>query len=372
MNTRDDFRKADWFANWKVLLIFAVLSFAFAFGLRAMELPKWDNPSFMVDGEYIMGTHDAYAWLAGVKGVGKAATNPMSILVKMLGSITGAQYGNIAFWLPAVFAGFTAMAAFAWGLLTGGPWIGFCAGVYATSIPMFLFRTRLSYYDTDLVTLLFPLIISFLMARWISWGIRSSWLPGDSKVESFRPQVWQYLLPVVGGICVSFGRQWHGDVFLFGLYTLFASLFLVFLCGTKENRPVLLEGLTYFCVTAMLGWIGAVLSIACIGFLLKNDFREHRIYKKIYFYLLVMLAAVLFSDTGMQLYYLGEKVLSYLKPVADAAEKSVAQIHYPGIAQSVIEAQNISFEVLFNNLTGNMYLSGFGLVGFLFLLVRRP
>ncbi|WP_415715187.1 hypothetical protein [Maridesulfovibrio sp.] len=372
MNTCDDVQNSKWSSDWKILILFALLSYLFAFGLRAMELPKWGNPAFMVDGEYILGTHDAYAWLAGAKGVGRAVDNPMAELVRVLGSVTGAPYGNIAFWLPAVFAGFTAVAAFAWGVLLGGPWLGFCAGVFATSIPMFYYRTRLSYYDTDVVTLLFPLIISFLMIFWLNRGIRNRWLPDGVRIQSFQPTMFEYFLPVLGGVFVSFGKFWHTDVFSFGLYTIFAATFLVFICASKENRPILLRGITLFVLPALFGWIGGALSILFIAALIKIDIQKYHFFKNVYFYLFIVLVALVLSDAGVLLINLFSKMQSYLKPISDAAQASVAQLHYPSIGQSVIEAQNIKFAALLNDLTGNMYLSCFGLFGFLFLLARRP
>ncbi|NDV22150.1 STT3 domain-containing protein [Desulfovibrio sp. JC022] len=372
MNTRDESHKSGWAVDWKVFLLFAVLSFVFAFGLRAMNYPKWDNPAFMVDGEFIMGTHDAYCWLAGAKGVGKAATNPMSGLVKVIGAVTGAKYGNIGFWLPAVFAGFTGIAAFAWGMLVAGPWIGFCAGVYATSVPMFYFRTRLSYYDTDLVTLLFPLLISLLLARWLSWGMRRGWFSFEEQVAKFKPALWQYLIPLSAGALVSYGRLWHGDVFLFGLFALFASVFLALFCGSRENRPELLKGLVLFSAAALWGWIGIALALVLIAANQRLKAGDVPLLGNIYVYLSLIAALLIFSEAGMQLLFLGQKILSYLKPVADVATTEQAKIHYPGITQSVIEAQNIEWGVLLQNLTGNTYLSVFGLLGFLFVLYRRP
>ncbi|TIH18015.1 hypothetical protein D0S45_05510 [Marinifilum sp. JC120] len=372
MNTHDESSRLEWFSDWKIYILFALMSFVFAFGLRCIDLPKWDNPAFMIDGEYILGTHDAYAWLAGAKGVGRAVNNPMAWLVKTIGEVTGAQYGNIAFWLPAVFAGFTAIAAFSWGLLVAGPWIGLCAGVFSTSIPLFYFRTRLSYYDTDLVTLLFPLLISVLLAYWVSRGIRNSWLPGVGKKDSFQPSIPDYFIPVVAGGCVSYGRLWHGDVFLFGLFVLFASIFLVLFCGDKESRPVLLKGLTAFCLAAMLGWVGLLLSAVLIIISEKKEIKSQSFLGSIYLYLLVILLVLIFSDAGVKIGYLLSKIQSYLKPVSDVVEKSTAQIYYPSIGQSVIEVQNVKLVALLSDLTGNMYLSCFALLGFLFLLAKRP
>lgn len=369
---RQEFQKPAWMNDWKVFLLFSLVSFAFAFGLRCMDFPKWNDPAFMINGEYIMGTHDAYYWLAGAKGIGSAVDNPMSTIVRFLGNITGQQYGNIAFWLPAVFAGFTAIAAFAWGVLVGGPWVGLVSGVFTSSIPAYYFRTRLSYYDTDVVTLFFPLLISVLLARWVSLGIRDSWKPQNNKNIDFKPTVWGYSLPIFAGLLTANGSLWHANVVTFGQLSVFVALGLTLLCGTKESRPALLRGLVLFLISSFSGIFGLISAVLLLIIFVHPAVRKHKLYDNFYVYLALFLAIVAFNGMGQTLVSsVLVKVSSYLKPVTTAV-KAVTGPQYPGIAQSVIEAQNISFEVLFSNLTGSALLGWLGFASFAFALILRP
>lgn len=358
--------------NWKVFVLFSLISFAFAFGLRCIDLPKWSDPSFMVHGEYIMGTHDAYFWLAGAKGIGSAVENPMAGLIRVLGAVTGAQYGNIAFWLPAVFAGFCAMAAFAWGMLVGSSFVGLVSAVYATSIPAYYFRTRLSYYDTDVVTLFFPLLISVLMARWISLGIRKTWLPNKEEIPEFSASVWDYLLLVIAGAITCYGKFWHADVLTFGLMASFFSFALIFLCGSSQSRPELLKGMLVYALAAFMGWIGLAASLLLVGAFLYAPLKENKLCKNIYVLAAAFIAVFALSGMGQNLLWeLSIKFTAYLKPVADEATTSSGPL-YPGIAQSIIEAQNLSFDVLFTNLTGSEVLCWLGFASFAFALFLVP
>ena len=369
---RQEFQKPAWMNDWKVFLIFSLISFAFAFGLRCLDLPKWSDPAFMVHGEYILGTHDAYFWLAGARGVGSAIANPMAGLIRLLGSLTGAQYGNIAFWLPAVFAGFCAMAAFSWGMLVRGPWVGLVSAVYATSIPAYYFRTRLSYYDTDVVTLFFPLLISVLLARWVSQGIRKSWLPQKDKEVEFNPTIIDYCLPILAGAVAAYGKLWHSDVLTFGIIVALIALGLSVVCGTKNNRPVLLRGLVLFFLVAFVGWLGFVLVVLFLIALSFSVVKDNKLYNNTYLYLLILVAIFVLSGLGQDLLVvISGKIGAYLKPVADAST-DISGPQYPGIAQSVIEAQNISFDVLFSNLTGSVFLGWLGFLSFILVLLIRP
>ncbi|WP_320173876.1 STT3 domain-containing protein [Maridesulfovibrio sp.] len=373
MNTREYFRKPEWFSNWKIFLLFALICFSIAFGLRAIELPKWDNPAYMVNGEYIMGTHDAYSWMAGAKGVGSAANNPMSGMLRVLNTVTGIQIGNIAFWLPAVFSGFCAIAAFGWGMLLGGRWVGLLGAVYATSIPAYYLRTRLSYYDTDIITLFFPLLISLLIVCWIKQGIRKRWIPLAGEEKEFVPTLLDYFFPVVAGALGTWGKFWHSDVQTFSVFTLFVSVFLVLLCAKRKNQGILLNGIVLFSLAAFLGYTGVLLSVVMAFVFYQISTTDN---KKYISNLWINLAAIvaIFALSGIWAFifsFISSKVVAYLKPAADNAGAIQGPI-YPGIAQSVIEAQNVPLQTIIDTATGSEVLWWFATIAGLFLFLLRP
>ena len=64
------------------------------------------------------------------------------------------------------------------------------------------------------------------------------------------------------------------------------------------------------------------------------------------------------------------KVETYLKPVAaDSSGKSVV---FPSITQSVVEAQNVSFQDILTRLTPYAWLSVLGFLAFLALMAVKP
>ncbi|WP_415719058.1 STT3 domain-containing protein [Maridesulfovibrio sp.] len=352
---------SSWIAENKLVLLLAVCSFAVAFGLRAMEYGSWSNPAYSVDGEYIMGTHDAYYWLAGAKGVGGAASNPMSALLRCLNSVTGVSYANFAFWLPAVFAGLCALAAFGWGVLLGGPWAGLTGAVYATSIPAFYFRTRLSYYDTDLITLFFPLFISFLLGAYLLPGLRKNWLADDESKEPYRPTTLHYIYVLLGGALTSYGAKWHGDVSTFGMIVFFIAIGLALVCARRDSRAALLRGLLIYSCAAFWGLPGLAVSVLLVAAIHRNMLQSHRLYDNSFFYLALLALPMIFSGEAMSVFSgVFAKIGNYLKPVAAGSSAGIGP-QYPGIAQSIIEAQNIELNELFFNMSGNAAL---GLVGF--------
>ncbi|NDV27188.1 STT3 domain-containing protein [Desulfovibrio sp. JC010] len=317
-----------------------------------------------------MGTHDAYFWLAGAKGVGSAVDNPMAGLLRVLGSITGAPYGNIAFWLPAVFCGFTAVAAFAWGMLLGGPWTGIVASVFATSVPHFYFRTRLSYYDTDLISLLFPLLITVLMARWLVMTTKSSWFKKEES-DDYQPVLTDYLLPFFAGILTCYGDSWHGVVQVFGFGTFLIGLFLALFCSKSNQRLIAMRGLLVFAASGMFGFAGVVVALALICFYLSPQFEKISNYENLYVYLVLFIALSLFSGLGTKLFFVVlNRITSYTKPTADAV-KAAGPV-YPGIAQSIIEAQNVKWADFFSTSGGNVYVGAAAFVCFAACIYYSP
>ncbi len=371
---RHEFERPLWLSQWKIFVLLSVVSFVFAFAIRMLEYPQWvSNPLCSWNGEYIMGTHDAYYWLAGAKGVGSAIDHPMAKLVRILGEITGIEYGNIGFWLPAIFAGFTAVAALIWGMILGGSWVAMAGAVYATTIPAFYFRTRLSFYDTDIVTLLFPVLISGLIAAWLVQGLSVSWFK-DEDSQNFKPTIYDYALPVIAGFMTSFGETWHTDVRMFGFLVVVMGVVLSLICAkSAADRVTLLRGLLIYSLVCFLGLSGVLLVGLLVLSSVNRKFKNNEHLNSLGFMLIALTVVLFFSGAGeVVLQSLYGKVVNYIKPVSESSLIGEKGPVYPGITQSVIEAQNIDFRALFQNIFGNNILGWLGFIAYFGLVLLRP
>ena len=65
-----------------LLVVFTTVS------IRITELPLWLNEAFLVDGGHLMATHDAYVWLAGVKGIGNFIHDPFTRILSLLHNVS--------------------------------------------------------------------------------------------------------------------------------------------------------------------------------------------------------------------------------------------------------------------------------------------
>ena len=87
-----------------LLILALIVTYGVCFLLRMMEYSAWQASYLQIAGEKLMATHDAYAWLAGAKGVNRYSGSPLSELVLLISKVTGLSPGNVGFWLPAIMA----------------------------------------------------------------------------------------------------------------------------------------------------------------------------------------------------------------------------------------------------------------------------
>lgn len=146
----------------------AFLAFLLTFLARLLELPYWGSPSYSLREEYLLATHDAYHWIAGAEGFEFGAGHPMSELVRWFACLSGMDVANAGFWLPLFMGSILAVAVFFWGWALGYPYAGVCAGVLTSLSPGFFARTLLGFYDTDLVILLFAVLLGLGPAIWLT------------------------------------------------------------------------------------------------------------------------------------------------------------------------------------------------------------
>ena len=150
------------------LLFCLLLTFGLTTAARLLELPYWDNPAYRLGNEYLLATHDAYHWIAGAEGFEFGVGHPMSELARLLAQALHTTPALVGFWLPPFMGGVLAIGVFLWGWGLGYPYAGLCAGVLSSLAPAFCARTLLGFYDTDLVVLLFALLLGLIPALWLT------------------------------------------------------------------------------------------------------------------------------------------------------------------------------------------------------------
>ena len=392
----------DW-KQWGKLAAFCGVAFAAVLVFHALEYPQWNVDALKVNGEFIMGTHDAYHWLAGAQGIGHATDLPLSQLLKKTSEWTGIRVGLIGFWLPAIFAGFVSVVMVLWAWTLGRMEIGLAAGVLTALAPGFYFRTRLGYCDTDIVTLLFPIMQGWMLAHWIAPHLRGGFLPAamerrlgvflGEEAQEIRASAPEgtafpgFLWVVVAGIFTRLSNGWHGDITPFSQLLFLLALGLVLLRGKPRVRTHLLWGLAVYALCGYEGTIGLAGAAIILG---VARFRRHWFEpcRRSLWPPLTILLFLLASMGAVQgIWGATEQFAAvYLKPVAqveqnrstgeESSPRSSAQtappVVYPSVTQSVIEAQNETISQTLFRIHPWAELTVLGLLGYGLALAWKP
>ncbi|NCC23931.1 MAG: hypothetical protein EOM25_01835 [Deltaproteobacteria bacterium] len=347
------------------------LPLGFGIILRLFEAPHWDNPSLWVDGEPLMATHDAYAWLAGAEGAGRLTGQPLSLLLKYLAMFTGIDTGVLFFWLPALVAPLVAVPVVLICRFFGAVEAGIPAGVLAASGFGFLARTRIGYGDTDILTLFLPFMLVAALIWWLESGIDDRW-----RIR-FAPLSHDALASRSTGVfrALSAGLVWNFYLWFYPsaypiTVTVFAIAVAVALWQWQASpRTTLAFQAGIVVALGLLGWKGILLAIA--GILAEPHLRARRIRHWVAIFLALVLALILYQRGLNAIWGIVSPVLGYLKPEA-ALETANASFQLPGVVQSIREAQNVSITELGSRLAWLFIYFAAGLCGLAVVCLRRP
>lgn len=373
--------------------LLGLLTFGLAFGMRMLEWPSWQNPEYHLGPEWLLATHDAYHWVAGAEGFEFGTGHPMSEMLRVLAQIFGTYPAAIAFWFPAVLSSFVAVVVFAWMWALGSMEMGVAAGVLASLAPGFLGRTLLGYYDTDLVTLFFPLSMTLAPACWamrflllpqmilrdmaVRRGILDvSQAPGAAALHMpvGNPLNWPWmLLLAASGLLSWWSQEWHSVFpYLIRYNVCLLGGMALALAPVGRRGEMLLGALAYalptmggvpgFCLAA-LPLLAGMPRLGSLGVLLRRPLA-----------LAVLWAAVvaLICSAGVFQTFI-DHIGAYLKQAGDAKTGSGGDVLvYPSVAQSIIEVQDLDLDELLPYFHPWEEAAALGLIGFVWVLFRRP
>lgn len=379
------YRKLD----WRKAFFMAAVAYLLAFCFRAHEIPSWSNPAYQLDGEYLLATHDAYHWVAGAEGFGHGDEHPFSRFIEALSFITGATPANVGFWLPLFLAPLVASVVTIWAMVFGARNSGIVAGVLACLAPGFLGRTLLGYCDTDLVTLLFTLIIGLVPAMWLAPAMRSpfavlgSYLGMDvRRFAAVNPKKvrgdplgrkWLAAL-LISGAFGHWAKEWHSLFAYLVVWYAFLIPIAILFCSAKSERRDLLRAAPVYIFPLVGGvWgaiLGFVLLLALTGVLpsCARIIRHKR-------FLFVLWGLVLLATFEPQLVTSFFRLIgSYVKSGGDVAvSKNATQaLVYPGVAQSIIEVQDLNPKDLLLYFHPWGVAAVIGIIGFFVLFCISP
>ena len=382
---------------WLRGLFWGLLTLGLAFGLRMMEWPCWQNPEYRLGSEWLLATHDAYHWVAAAEGFGLGVGHPMAEMLRLMAQTLHTYPAAVAFWFPAVLASLVAVIVFAWVWALGSMEAGVAAGLITSLAPGFLARTLLGYYDTDLVTLFFPLLMTLAPACWAMrymllprmilrrlalgsglkaaqrlWGERGA---DEAHLERLgNPLRWQWVLLLgASGVISWWTQEWHSVFPYLIRYNVVLLALMALIMAPRGRRGILLLGGLAYALPTLGGPAGFGFSLILLlaGSKVGRGLR-HLLCRPLVLALFWLGAAVLLVQ-GEILATLINHANAYLKHSGDVRSTGEGMsLVYPSVAQSIIEVQDLSFAALFPYFHPWMEAAVVGLAGFVLVLFRRP
>lgn len=407
-------------------MLCGLLAIGLALGLRLLEWPCWQDAEYRLGNEMLLATHDAYHWLAGAEGFGRAAGHPMAEMLRIIADILRMPAANVAFWFPAVLASLVSGIVFVWGWALGSMEAGLAAGLIASISPGFLGRTLLGYYDTDLVTLFFPLLISVAPAFWCmrymllpqmalarlarsrssfiksflfkdkanrQHAVQDSNLPFAVKLPADRPLAMRWLvLLALAGIISFWTQQWHSIFPYIIRFNIFLLAAMAAVMAPKNRGRSLWAGALAYSLPALAGLPGLlwpmllmILSVGKRKNAAENSpptenpdverrtvFLLRRILLNPWLLGALWLATAWLVVRGDILNTLIAHMNAYVKSGGDSHSAGATSIIFPSVAQSIIEVQDLSFTALFPYFHPWLEAAIAGFAGYAVVVFKRP
>lgn len=314
---------------WLHGLFWGLVTLGLAFALRMLEWPCWQNPEYRLGSEWLLATHDAYHWVAGAEGFGHAVGHPMAVMLRGMADLLGTYPAAVAFWFPALLSCFVAVIVYAWVWALGSMEAGVAAGLLTSLAPGFLARTLLGYYDTDLVTLFFPLLMTLAPA---CWAMRYMLLP-------------QLILKklIVGSGLAAARRLW-GSSLAYALPTLGGPLFF---------------GFSALLMTA--GWTRA-----------RQMYRLRQWLCRPWVLILLWLGVGSLFLSGELLQTITHQLSLYMKKAEVSGGSGALALIYPPAGQALTEVQDLGLLAVLAYFHPWHEAAALGLLGFVWVIFRRP
>lgn len=354
--------------NFEALFAF-VLAFGLSAALRFIEYGFWQAEHLIVGAEPLMATHDAYAWLAGAKGIGDYVASPFTSMIRWIHQLTGMELGTVGFWLPIMTVPWLALPACLLARVMRMTEAGVIFAVMSGSSIGFLVRTRLGFCDTDLVALFFPLAFACALAAWLVTQTRPGWGRATPPHES-NPRA-SALFAVLAGLCGALNFAFYSQGGSVLLAVLGLTVLLAFCLAPRERFPAIWASMLLVYSMTFGGMPGLGLAVVLTVVLaLRQDMLQRRP---------IMLGLALV--TVLMLFYAGlygklsvylNMILVYAKVQPVELASNASSLKLPDIVQSVREAQNLQWLDMTSRIAGHPVLFALGLAGYAFAVLRRP
>jgi len=389
--------------DWRWALIWSLCIYAIVLAFRLSFAGRWDHPELWVNGERLLSTHDAYFWLAQAKGVAVGGVHTLGRFVKLIHDLFGLRLGDIAFWGPAIISALLGSVCYLWGWHLNGRHAGLFAGLVGSITPGFFYRSRLGYFDTDLFTLLGPMLIVLMLSVYVSFWTKRAWVyevRAEEETET-RSLAGRYGVAFAFGLVTRFFCMWHIDILNVSILCFFLAVGVLLINARRGARPYGMYGLVIYLFAAFPGasylalgkhafvpnWAYGlessyiILAILISGCLIVAHKKKVTWVDNVWVGLLCLCGAVWLTDiAAAPVSAVASKLVSYFGGHAGGggagmdtvAASGVAKPVFPSIIQSIIEAKLVPVGEVLQRGAFFGWLGWISLASFIVVTIVRP
>ena len=348
-------------------VIYIAIAFAFSVAMRLIWVYQFhDFAPFHFNGQLMINTNDGYVWAEGARDLlSGTVTNPdakeyfnkfhqfhdlshvtsaASQLTVFFARILPFSFESIILYLPVFLASLVVVPIILIAKDLKNVEMGFIAALLASVAWSYYNRTMTGYYDTDMLNIVLPMFLLWS----IIWAI-------DTNKNIYL---------IITAVDILIYRWWYPQSYslefsFFGLILLYTLIF-----DRKNIFNYKLLAIMMFAMMNTDGFIrlGAVFTIFYI-------FTQKKFDKYIYYILALSIAA--FFVTGGFAPIWG-KLSSYIFHDSVSVGKEGLKLHFFTVMQTVREAGKIPFETFANRISGHTITFIISLLGYIYLLYKKP
>ncbi|MDD3462299.1 MAG: STT3 domain-containing protein [Sulfurospirillaceae bacterium] len=331
---------------------FMILAFGFSVLVRLIWVYQFnDFETFKFAGQFMINTNDGYYWAEGARDLlsgicQKYDLSPINSapawLTYVAVKILPFSFESIIFYMPAILGSLIVVPMILIGQNLKMIEVGFLAALVSSIAVSYYNRTMIGYYDTDMLTIVFPV---FLL-----WSL----------ILALRTQEEKYLLITAFEIIAY--RWWYPQSYslefaFFGLILLYALIF--------DRKNVFNFKLLAIMLFAMMG----LPSIWRLFFvvLIYGIFKQEKFQKYIW-YILGLSVGLFFLTGGLSPIW--SQLKGYVFKDAVEASKDILPLHFFSVMQTVREAGQIPFNTFAERISGHAITFVLSVVGYVWMAWR--
>ncbi len=341
-------------SHWSVAIVFIFLAFLFSFAMRMVWVMEFQGQEQNIWNSVLMiNTNDGYYFAEGARDILSGAhqngdlspvDNPVSLITASLAAALGLNFETLILFMPAVFGSLIVIPMVLIGRALGQTTMGFVAALLASVAHSYYNRTMTGYYDTDMLTIVLPLLSIYAMIL----ALKKEQILGLPLVSLFFAlSVWWY------------PQSYSLNSALLVLMILYALVF--------DRRNLYGYKISLFIVVGILSlplWIKALLALALVAFFHLKPFTKPAVFWSIFGATII----AYFATGGI------EPILNQLKGYGVGGLALAGDgLYFYDVVATVREAGHIPFEVFAQRISGSTITFIVAVVGYIGALIAyRP